>query len=334
VVRRSVANDLDDLGKVHPDLSIRTAKRWLEDASPEQRKLVEHALGSAEKRCDPKALALLGYGRAPRVAVEAAEGRPPGATPTRRRGEREQQGQHAPARADRGARDDDVRPKRTSPAATRWTWSSMGGRSVQERSTSCTGRPDVDRGLSPRGKTLPCEGRSLPSPPRGPARAPGRAASRGRARSMASGDTAPWHPACCALPAGLQRKGVSRAQAPRPRRLRARARRLERLGGALPGECQPRHRDRHAAAGALRRRRTRRLVRRCRRSSDPAGRGDLRNLPHEHQPADSGRRGLGNRRGRTGTRGRPLHGGRTGGEPGARLRRRDGHDVAMRRRTC
>ena len=47
MVRRSVANNLNDLGKVRPDLLIRTAGAWIEDASPERRILVEHALRSA-----------------------------------------------------------------------------------------------------------------------------------------------------------------------------------------------------------------------------------------------------------------------------------------------
>jgi 3-methyladenine DNA glycosylase AlkC len=70
MVRRSVANNLNDLGKVRPDLLVRTAGAWLAQASPERRSLVEHALRSAVKRGETDALALLGYGRAPRVSVE------------------------------------------------------------------------------------------------------------------------------------------------------------------------------------------------------------------------------------------------------------------------
>jgi hypothetical protein len=70
LVRRSVANNLNDMGKVHPDLLARTAAAWLEHASPERRALIEHALRSAVKRKDPDALRLLGYGGKPRVAVE------------------------------------------------------------------------------------------------------------------------------------------------------------------------------------------------------------------------------------------------------------------------
>jgi hypothetical protein len=66
-----VANNLNDLGKVRPDLLIRTARAWLEDASPERRTLIEHALRGAVKRGETDALRLLGYGQAPRVSVEA-----------------------------------------------------------------------------------------------------------------------------------------------------------------------------------------------------------------------------------------------------------------------
>lgn len=70
VVRRSVANNLNDLGKVRPDLLARTCAAWLEGASPERRALVEHALRSAIKRGDTGALRLLGYGTKASVAIE------------------------------------------------------------------------------------------------------------------------------------------------------------------------------------------------------------------------------------------------------------------------
>lgn len=71
MVRRSVANNLNDLGKVHPELLIGTALLWLKDASPERQKLVEHALRSMVKRGHRGALELLGYGQTPRVSVTA-----------------------------------------------------------------------------------------------------------------------------------------------------------------------------------------------------------------------------------------------------------------------
>jgi 3-methyladenine DNA glycosylase AlkC len=70
LVRRSVANNLNDLGKVHPDLLARTCSSWLEGASAERRALVEHALRSAVKRGEPYALRLLGFGAKPSVAID------------------------------------------------------------------------------------------------------------------------------------------------------------------------------------------------------------------------------------------------------------------------
>ena len=71
MVRRSVANNLNDLGKVHPDLLIRTAAAWLEKGSAARRRLVEHALRSAVKRGESHALRLLGYGKQSSVSVES-----------------------------------------------------------------------------------------------------------------------------------------------------------------------------------------------------------------------------------------------------------------------
>jgi 3-methyladenine DNA glycosylase AlkC len=68
-VRRSVANNLNDIGKDHPELLVETARRWLEDGSADRQWLVRHALRSAIKRSDAKALAVLGFGSKPRAAV-------------------------------------------------------------------------------------------------------------------------------------------------------------------------------------------------------------------------------------------------------------------------
>ena len=71
LVRRSVANNLNDLGKVCPALLTRTCGAWLDAATPERRALVEHALRSAVKRGDASALRLLGYGKKAAVTVES-----------------------------------------------------------------------------------------------------------------------------------------------------------------------------------------------------------------------------------------------------------------------
>jgi 3-methyladenine DNA glycosylase AlkC len=76
LVRRSVANNLNDLGKVHPKLLIDTCAAWLEGASAERSALVEHALRSAVKRGEPGALVLLGFGKKPLVALDDVRFRP------------------------------------------------------------------------------------------------------------------------------------------------------------------------------------------------------------------------------------------------------------------
>lgn len=59
-VRRSVANNLNDIAKDHPEVVLAVAKKWLVKATPERRKLVEHGLRTLLKRGDARALALIG----------------------------------------------------------------------------------------------------------------------------------------------------------------------------------------------------------------------------------------------------------------------------------
>jgi len=68
-VRRSVANNLNDIGKDHPALLVETARRWMRDATGERRWHVNHALRSAVKRAEPGALEVLGFGTAAKVSV-------------------------------------------------------------------------------------------------------------------------------------------------------------------------------------------------------------------------------------------------------------------------
>jgi 3-methyladenine DNA glycosylase AlkC len=71
-VRRSVANNLNDIGKDHPALLTAVAKRWLRGASVERRWIVSHALRSAVKRADAGALGALGYGSKAEVSMRNA----------------------------------------------------------------------------------------------------------------------------------------------------------------------------------------------------------------------------------------------------------------------
>ena len=72
LVRRSVANNLNDIGKDHPDLLVEVCRRWWEEGSVERRALVKHALRSAVKRGDPGALAVLGFGSGDEVSISGA----------------------------------------------------------------------------------------------------------------------------------------------------------------------------------------------------------------------------------------------------------------------
>lgn len=60
-VRRSVANHLNDIGKDHPQVLLEVARAWWPGASPERRRLLEHALRTMVKAGDPGTLSLLGY---------------------------------------------------------------------------------------------------------------------------------------------------------------------------------------------------------------------------------------------------------------------------------
>ncbi len=68
-VRRSVANNLNDIGKDNPPVLIATAARWLKNAPAPRAALVQHALRSSIKRGDKQALGLLGFGRRANVAL-------------------------------------------------------------------------------------------------------------------------------------------------------------------------------------------------------------------------------------------------------------------------
>jgi 3-methyladenine DNA glycosylase AlkC len=76
-VRRSVANNLNDIGKDHPAMLTAVAKRWLRGASAERRWIVNHALRSAVKRADPGALGALGYGSKAEVTLRDKRITPP-----------------------------------------------------------------------------------------------------------------------------------------------------------------------------------------------------------------------------------------------------------------
>jgi len=64
-VRRSVANNLNDISKDHPKEVVKRCGKWLEQATVERQWIVKHGLRTLLKQGDASALRLLGF-RAPR----------------------------------------------------------------------------------------------------------------------------------------------------------------------------------------------------------------------------------------------------------------------------
>jgi 3-methyladenine DNA glycosylase AlkC len=60
-VRRSVANNLNDISKDNPEKVIKLLITWSKDKSAEMKWVIKHSLRTLEKQGHPQALALLGY---------------------------------------------------------------------------------------------------------------------------------------------------------------------------------------------------------------------------------------------------------------------------------
>ncbi len=73
MVRRSVANHLNDLSREHPEIVIETARRWLDHPDGNTAALVKHALRTLVKRGHPDALAMLGFGASDALLVRGPE---------------------------------------------------------------------------------------------------------------------------------------------------------------------------------------------------------------------------------------------------------------------
>lgn len=71
-VTRSVANHINDISKINPDLAINTLTKWNKSGkqkSAEMDYIVRHALRTLVKQGNPKAMRLLGVSHEPRVSV-------------------------------------------------------------------------------------------------------------------------------------------------------------------------------------------------------------------------------------------------------------------------
>ena len=72
-VRRSVANNLNDISKDNPKVVLETLRAWGQEDGNEIQAIISHALRTLVKQGDPEALDLLGYPAAPRIEVRGLE---------------------------------------------------------------------------------------------------------------------------------------------------------------------------------------------------------------------------------------------------------------------
>ena len=69
-IRRSVANNLNDISKDHPDLVVKTLENWQDRDNPSREKLIKHALRSLLKAGHPGGLKLLGFSSQPEIQID------------------------------------------------------------------------------------------------------------------------------------------------------------------------------------------------------------------------------------------------------------------------
>lgn len=68
-VRRSVANNINDIAKDNPDIAIETLKKWHKDASPELIWVIRHASRSLIKNGHPEIIKMLGCDLEPQIKL-------------------------------------------------------------------------------------------------------------------------------------------------------------------------------------------------------------------------------------------------------------------------
>jgi len=69
-IRRSVANNLNDISKDHPDLVVELLKKWQDHGNVDRSRLIKHALRTLLKAGHPGALHLLGYSSKPEIIIQ------------------------------------------------------------------------------------------------------------------------------------------------------------------------------------------------------------------------------------------------------------------------
>ncbi len=68
-VQRSVANNINDISKDHPDIAVDLCRDWLKRAPPERAWIVKHAMRDLVKKGYLPALELFGAGNPPQVRI-------------------------------------------------------------------------------------------------------------------------------------------------------------------------------------------------------------------------------------------------------------------------
>jgi 3-methyladenine DNA glycosylase AlkC len=68
-VRRSVANNLNDISKDHPDIALRLARKW-KGSSPETDRVIKHGCRTLLKQGLPEAMVLFGFKPADQIEIE------------------------------------------------------------------------------------------------------------------------------------------------------------------------------------------------------------------------------------------------------------------------
>ena len=69
-IRRSVANNINDISKDHPDLIVDLLTKWQDPANTNRTKMISHALRSLVKSGHPQALGLLGFSSNPKIEIK------------------------------------------------------------------------------------------------------------------------------------------------------------------------------------------------------------------------------------------------------------------------
>jgi len=70
-VQRSVANNVNDISKDHPDLAVALCARWLSNAPPDRLWVIRHAMRHLVKKGHSGALQLMGAGKPPEIRIES-----------------------------------------------------------------------------------------------------------------------------------------------------------------------------------------------------------------------------------------------------------------------